>query len=156
MPATKTSKSKRNGKARRRPWTKADHCELKTHSKKRTPVAKISRAMKRTVGASRTTSFCPRAIFGAPPVTKSIPVVFETGSPGPARARTSLNRPAGNVTDVTQLNVDGRVRRLMSLRSSSTQALRPSPSRPHGRRKRRQRPSYTRRSLAGSALSIRT
>ena len=57
MPATKTSKSKRNGKARRRPWTKADHRELKAHSKKRTPVAKISRAMKRTVGALRQQAF---------------------------------------------------------------------------------------------------
>jgi hypothetical protein len=57
MPAMKTSKSKRNGKTRRRPWTKADHRELKAHSKKRTPVAKISRAMKRTVGALRQQAF---------------------------------------------------------------------------------------------------
>jgi hypothetical protein len=36
-----------------RPWTKADHRELRAHSKNRTPVAKISRAMKRTAGALR-------------------------------------------------------------------------------------------------------
>jgi hypothetical protein len=57
MPAMKTSKSKRNGKTRRRPWTKADHRELKAHSKKTTPVGKISRAMKRTVGALRQQAF---------------------------------------------------------------------------------------------------
>jgi hypothetical protein len=66
---------------------------------------------------SPTTSFCPWAIFGAPPVTTSIPVVFETGSdPIQLGLGASLNRPVGNVTGVTQLNVDGRVRRLMSLR----------------------------------------
>jgi hypothetical protein len=45
-----------NGKkriARRRPWTKADHRELKMHSKAKTRVSVISRAMKRTVGALR-------------------------------------------------------------------------------------------------------
>ena len=44
----KTSK-KRKGRA----WTKAHHAELRKHSKVRTPVAKISKAMKRTVGALR-------------------------------------------------------------------------------------------------------
>jgi len=34
-------------------WTKAHHAALRKHSKARTPVAKISKAMKRTVGALR-------------------------------------------------------------------------------------------------------
>ncbi|WP_247475733.1 hypothetical protein [Bradyrhizobium sp. 30] len=37
----------------RREWTKADIQELKAHSKARTPVVKISKATKRTVGALR-------------------------------------------------------------------------------------------------------
>jgi hypothetical protein len=36
-----------------RPWTKDDVRSLKAHSKARTPVAKISKQMKRTVGALR-------------------------------------------------------------------------------------------------------
>ena len=35
-----------------KPWTKEDVRELKTHSRTRTPVVKVSRAMKRTVGHS--------------------------------------------------------------------------------------------------------
>jgi hypothetical protein len=46
-----------NGEARRRvkrkAWTKADARELKAHSKAKTPVARISKTMKRTVGALR-------------------------------------------------------------------------------------------------------
>ena len=38
---------------KRREWTKTDLKELKAHSKSKTPVAKISKAMKRTVGALR-------------------------------------------------------------------------------------------------------
>jgi hypothetical protein len=38
---------------KRRSWTKGDHRALKAHSKARTPVAKISKMMKRTVGALR-------------------------------------------------------------------------------------------------------
>jgi len=34
-------------------WTKAMHAELRKHSKARTPVAKISKQMKRTIGALR-------------------------------------------------------------------------------------------------------
>ncbi len=34
-------------------WTKRDHRTLKTHSKARTPVNKISKQMKRTIGALR-------------------------------------------------------------------------------------------------------
>jgi hypothetical protein len=53
MPARKKSKNKADGRSRWRPWTKADHRELKAHSQNRTPVAKISRSMKRTVGGLR-------------------------------------------------------------------------------------------------------
>jgi hypothetical protein len=34
-------------------WSRAHHAELRKHSKAKTPVAKISKAMKRTVGALR-------------------------------------------------------------------------------------------------------
>jgi hypothetical protein len=37
----------------RRPYTRDDIKELRTHSKARTPVAKISKAMKRTVPSLR-------------------------------------------------------------------------------------------------------
>jgi hypothetical protein len=40
-------------KRKLRAWTKKDIVELKAHSKSRTPVAKISKVMKRTVGALR-------------------------------------------------------------------------------------------------------
>ena len=46
---TKRAATKRT----RRSWTKIDHRELKAHSKSKTPVAKISKAMKRTEGALR-------------------------------------------------------------------------------------------------------
>jgi hypothetical protein len=49
----KVAKPKKNGKAVRREWTKADVKELKAHSKARTPVTKISKETKRTVGALR-------------------------------------------------------------------------------------------------------
>ena len=35
------------------PWTKEDVRELKAHSKARTPVAEVAKAMKRTEGAVR-------------------------------------------------------------------------------------------------------
>ena len=38
-------------------WTKADHQTLKAHSKAKTPVAKIFKQMKRTVGALRQQAF---------------------------------------------------------------------------------------------------
>ena len=38
---------------RRREWTKEDVREIKGHSRARTPVAKMSKLMKRTVGALR-------------------------------------------------------------------------------------------------------
>ena len=37
----------------RKEWTKDDVRDLKTHSRAKTPVAKISKAMKRTIGALR-------------------------------------------------------------------------------------------------------
>jgi len=42
-----------NKKQTRREWTAADLRSLKKHSKDRTPVAKISKEMKRTVAALR-------------------------------------------------------------------------------------------------------
>ncbi len=36
-----------------KPWTSKDHRDLKAHSKTKTPVAKISKAMRRTLGAIR-------------------------------------------------------------------------------------------------------
>jgi hypothetical protein len=36
-----------------KPWTKEDVRDLKAHSKHRTPVAKVSKEMKRTIGALR-------------------------------------------------------------------------------------------------------
>jgi len=40
-------------KRKLRAWTKKDIAEIKAHSKSRTPVAKISKVMKRTVDALR-------------------------------------------------------------------------------------------------------
>ena len=40
-------------RAKVREWTKEDERELKTHSRSKTPVAKISKLTKRTVGALR-------------------------------------------------------------------------------------------------------
>jgi hypothetical protein len=45
--------AKRTRRTIRKSWTKGDVRDLKTHSKSKTPVAKISKAMKRTVGALR-------------------------------------------------------------------------------------------------------
>jgi hypothetical protein len=43
----------KKAKTRRVTWTKALHAELRKHSKARTPVAKLSKLMKRTQGALR-------------------------------------------------------------------------------------------------------
>jgi len=40
-------------KRKRRAWAKKDIAELKAHSKSRTPVSRISKMMKRSVGALR-------------------------------------------------------------------------------------------------------
>jgi hypothetical protein len=44
-------------KRARREWTKSDIKELKMHSKERTPVPKIAKATKRTIGALRQKAF---------------------------------------------------------------------------------------------------
>jgi hypothetical protein len=45
--------AKRTKKRRRVAWTKTHRAELRKHSKARTPVSKISKLMKRSVGALR-------------------------------------------------------------------------------------------------------
>jgi hypothetical protein len=45
------------GMTKKRAWTKKDRRNLKAHSKARTPVVKISKQMKRTVGALRQKAF---------------------------------------------------------------------------------------------------
>ena len=57
MAKMKKSMPKANSRKRRRPWTKADIRDLKAHSKNKTSVAKISKAMKRTPGALRQQAF---------------------------------------------------------------------------------------------------
>lgn len=51
--ASKKSASTKTTRRVLKPWTKDDIRKLKAHSKARTPVAKISKDMKRTVGALR-------------------------------------------------------------------------------------------------------
>ena len=43
--------------SKRREWTKMDVRDLKDLAKKKTPAAKIARALKRTVGATRQKAF---------------------------------------------------------------------------------------------------
>jgi hypothetical protein len=52
---TKPAKTVKATTARRviKPWTKEDVRTLKAHSKARTPVTKVSKVMKRTVGVLR-------------------------------------------------------------------------------------------------------
>jgi hypothetical protein len=45
--------AKKTKKRKRVAWTKTHHAELRKHSKARTPVTKISKLMKRTIGALR-------------------------------------------------------------------------------------------------------
>jgi hypothetical protein len=45
--------TKKKNRPRGATWTKTMRAELRKHSKARTPVAKISKLMKRTVGALR-------------------------------------------------------------------------------------------------------
>jgi hypothetical protein len=49
----KTAKPSKSSPRVVKPWTKEDVLTLKAHSKARTPVIKVSRVMKRTVGALR-------------------------------------------------------------------------------------------------------
>jgi hypothetical protein len=44
-----TNRKKTNGRAKRVAWTKEHVRDLKAHSKSKTPVAKISKTMKRTL-----------------------------------------------------------------------------------------------------------
>ncbi len=49
--------AKKTKRAPRREWTKTDVREFKVHSRERTPVIKMSKQMKRTVGALRQKAF---------------------------------------------------------------------------------------------------
>ncbi len=49
--------TKRAGHSKRHPWTKQDVRELKEHSRSKSPLKKITRAMKRTIGALRQKAF---------------------------------------------------------------------------------------------------
>ncbi len=51
--AAKKAASAKSARRVIKPWTKDDVRSLKAHSKARTPVVKISKEMKRTVGALR-------------------------------------------------------------------------------------------------------
>jgi hypothetical protein len=51
--SAKTVKAKKTARRVIKPWTKEDVRMLKAHSKARTPVPKVSKVMKRTVGALR-------------------------------------------------------------------------------------------------------
>jgi hypothetical protein len=51
--AKKVKKAKKVNKIVRREYTKADIKELRAHSKAKTPVAKIAKLTKRTVGSLR-------------------------------------------------------------------------------------------------------
>ena len=55
VPIVTSAKTVKATTARRviKPWTKEDVRTLKAHSKARTPVTKVSKVMKRTVGALR-------------------------------------------------------------------------------------------------------
>lgn len=55
---------KKRTRIKRVPWTKADDRSLKGHSKTKTPVVKISKEMKRTIGALRQRAFNLRISLG--------------------------------------------------------------------------------------------
>jgi hypothetical protein len=48
-----TNRQTAKGRAKRVAWTKEHVRDLKAHSKSKSPVAKVSKAMKRTAGAIR-------------------------------------------------------------------------------------------------------
>ena len=56
------AKKTKRKRIKRNPWTKEDQRTLKANSKARTPVAKLSKLMKRTAGALRQQAF--KAGFG--------------------------------------------------------------------------------------------
>jgi hypothetical protein len=49
--------AKKTKRVIRKPWSKADVRDLRAHSKSKTTVAKISKVMKRSVGALRQQAF---------------------------------------------------------------------------------------------------
>ena len=49
--------TKRAGRRKRRSWSKTDLRELKAHSRSKSPVKRIAKAMKRTPGALRQKAF---------------------------------------------------------------------------------------------------
>jgi hypothetical protein len=49
----KKAGKKIDGRTNAKAWSNVDHAELKKHSRAKTPVSAISKAMKRTVGALR-------------------------------------------------------------------------------------------------------
>ncbi len=54
---SKTGGKGKNARSKRREWSKGDVRDLKKHSREKTPVAAISRHMKRTIGALRQQAF---------------------------------------------------------------------------------------------------
>jgi hypothetical protein len=48
---------KQNRRVKRRPWTKGDEQELRKHSRSKSAVKRIAKAMKRTPGALRQKAF---------------------------------------------------------------------------------------------------
>jgi hypothetical protein len=48
---------KKKKRSPRRPWTKQDEQELRSHSKSKSPVKAVVRSMKRTAGALRQKAF---------------------------------------------------------------------------------------------------
>ena len=55
----------------RRDWTRDEVKELKKHSKGKTPVKTVSRALKRTPGGLKTKGLCARN-FAGPPQQKEV------------------------------------------------------------------------------------
>jgi hypothetical protein len=49
--------ARRKKSIKRTPWNKSDDRTLKAHSKRKTPVVRISKEMKRTIGALRQRAF---------------------------------------------------------------------------------------------------
>jgi hypothetical protein len=88
---TKAAKTVKAKTARRvvKPWTKEDVRTLKAHSKARTPVTKVSKVMKRTVGALRRRA----GILGVGDAPNVSTVLLTAAVSTPARGRHSLGDP---------------------------------------------------------------
>jgi hypothetical protein len=65
--------TKRPGLTKRRAWTKQDVRELKEHSRSKSPMKKIARAMNRTIGALRQKGAQPRFVTRPSPVIDLAP-----------------------------------------------------------------------------------